>query len=348
MARAGYWAGVATAAFVGLFGGAAAAATGVHVATVSGQAGNAGGGLFACATSGPLPTTSFYGSGIPIPAEGHAYCGLAGDIVDVSKAAGLSAASLSLSNTFNGALNTATADARAQEGALGVSASEAYGAGYVDSRSYMYSEAGAMFSDDDLDSGMTGLGYIRLRLDIDGAMAVTGNGDALTRLVYQINAEPIYTAFAATLGHGTSFIPNGLDNLPFSGFTTTPTSIAGSDTAVSFFHLVDLANFDLKVGLYTATYGALNGSALNDFFHTARLGGIDAYDLFGNPLDLRFTGASGTIYDATGAHRATAAVPEPSQWMLMILGFGFVGLVARHPGRNLNARRATFDGERRA
>jgi hypothetical protein len=338
MTRRILWTGLMAAA---LAAGHAQAATSVHALTISGQA--KGVGVFGCATSGPLPSTAFYGQGVPVPAEGHAGCSLAGGIQDVSHAVGPSMASLMLSNTFNGALNTASADAFAEEGALGVSATETYGNGFVDSRSYMYSEAGAMFSDDDLDSGMTGVGYIRLRLDIDGAMAVTGNGDALTRLVYQINAEPIYTAFAATLGHGTSFIANGLNGSPFSGFTTTSTSITGADTAISFYHLVDFANFDLKVGLYTAAYGAPNGSALNDFFHTAKLGGIDAYDLFGNPLDLRFTGASGTIYDATGAHRATAAVPEPSQWALMILGFGLVGLLLRQPGRRLDPRRATLD-----
>src|SRR5687768_4605303 len=95
---------VAAAAVLAALGSSAEAASSVHTLTISGQA--SGPGPFGCATSGPLPSTSFYGGGVPVPVEGHAGCGLAGGIQDVSRLSGLSSASLSLANTFNGALNT--------------------------------------------------------------------------------------------------------------------------------------------------------------------------------------------------------------------------------------------------
>lgn len=344
MARSAFGTGVAALALAGALAGGAEAATVVHALTISGQA-SGGAGPFGCATSGPLPTTSFHGGGVPVPAEGHAGCGLKGGIQDVSKASGLSVAHSDVTNPLNGGVNTASADAKAEEGTLGVQASESYTAGYADSRTYMYSEAGAIWSDT-LDYGGAGQGFVRFLFDVDGAMAVSGNADVLTRLNYQVDAEPIYTAFSATLGHGTAFIPNGLDGLPVPGFTVTPTSIFGSGRVVSFFHEVDLGNpFDLAVGLYTAAYGAPNAAGTNDFYNTAKLAGIEVYDRFGRPLDSHFTGASGTYYDGTGAHRPIAGVPEPSQWTLMILGFGLVGLLLRQPGRRHDPRRAAVDGQ---
>lgn len=302
------------------------AATRVHAATISGQASGP-----ACATSGPLPTTNFFGSGIPVPVGGHAGCGLAGGIQDFAAASGPTSAHLDLTNAFNGGVNTAAVDARAVEGALGVRASEAYAGGAIDGFSYLYAEAGALWSDS-LDYGGTGLGYVQWLFTVDGELTVGGIGsDVFTRLNYQVNAEPIYTAFTAELGP--SFTPRafngtGTGNLP--GFAITPTSVSGADEAVSFLHLVDLSQpFDLTVGLYAAAYGRPNASSAADFFSAgARLTGIRVYDTAGNPLDVHFRGASGTFYDATGAHLAASA-PEPSQWLLMIAGFGLAGAALR-------------------
>jgi hypothetical protein len=346
MVRSVFWMGAA-AALAAALPGQAEAATVVHALTISGQA-SGGAGPFGCATSGPLPTTSFHGGGVPVPAEGHAGCGLKGGIQDVSKASGLSVAHSDVTNPLNGGVNTASADAKAEEGTLGAQAGESYTSGYVDSRTYLYSEAGAIWTDTlDYSGAGAGMAYMRWRFDIDGLMSVTGSGDALTRLRYQVGAEPIYTAFVAELGR--SFTPravSGVTGAALSGFTVTPTSISGADSVFTYYHLVDLTNpFDVAAGLYTAAYSGPNSAVVNDSFNTAKLTGIELVDLGGNPLDVSFMGASGTFYAGTGAHRPIAGVPEPSQWALMILGFGLVGLLLRQPGRRLDPRRAAVDGQ---
>jgi hypothetical protein len=345
MARSAVWTGVAAIGLASALVGPAEAATIVHALTISGQA-SGGGGPFGCATSGPLPSTNFHGGGVPVPAEGHAACNLKGGVQDASKASGLSIAHSTVTNPLNGGVNTASADAKADEGVLGAQASESYTSSYVDSRTYLYSEAGAIWSDPLDYSGLgSGMAYMRWRFDIDGLMSVTGSGDALTRLRYQVGAEPIYTAFVAELGRSfsTPRVISGVTGATLGGFTVAPNSISGADSVFTFFHLVDLDNLiDFKAGLYTAAYSGANSAVVNDFFNTAKLSGIELFDLRGNPLDVSFIGASGTFYDETGAHRATA-VPEPSLWALMILGFGLVGLMARHPRRNLRPRRAAAD-----
>ena len=53
-------------------------------------------------------------------------------------------------------------------------------------------------------------------------------------------------------------------------------------------------------------------------------------DASGHPIDFSITGASGTIYDANGAHLPTAGgVPEPGTWAMMLLGFGGLGAILR-------------------
>lgn len=303
-----------------------AGATQVHAVTISGQARSVGGAN--CNTSGPTPgVAGFFNTGVPVPVGGHAGCSLAGEIKDIAGGDGPISANLALNNTFGGGVNTATADAVAALGALGVSATEAYSGTAADSSTYLYSEAAAYFADK-LDYGGTGMGYVQWDFDIDGVMTMGGiGGEALTFLNYQVNSEPIYTAFLSKLSATSGEFarnPTGVGDL--SGFTLTPTSVSGAAKVFTYIHYLDLSKpFDFKVGLYTAAYTRAGGSISNDFFHTAKLSGIRVYDERGNPLDVHFTGLSGTIYDANGVRSAVAGVPEPSTWALAILGFGLAG-----------------------
>ena len=311
-----------TLSAVALAGAAHAGTTQVHVVTASGRAAGAN-----CNTSGPTPGAAFYGSGVSIPAGGHAGCGLAGGIKDIAGGDGPISAHLDLSNVFGGGLNTASADAVAELGSLGVSAIEDYTGQAADNTTYLSAEAGASWSDM-LDYGGTGMGYVEWAFDVEGVMTLGGmGGELLTYLNYQVEGGPIYTAFFGKLSStADDFVTNPTGVGGLTGFTVTPTSIIGGDTAFSYRHYVDLSKpFAFKAGLYTAAYTRAGSSAHNDFLHTAKLTGIRVFDERGNPLEAHFTGASGTLYGANGVLSAGGAVPEPSTWLLALLGFGLAG-----------------------
>ena len=82
-------------------GAARAGTTTVHALTIGGQAGG-GSGPFGCATSGPHPGTAFHGGGVPVPAEGHAGCGLAGSVQGFTSTTAAVLAHSDLNHAFNG------------------------------------------------------------------------------------------------------------------------------------------------------------------------------------------------------------------------------------------------------
>lgn len=61
-----------------------------HAMVVAGQASAPpGAGIFACGTGGPQPREAkFFGTGIPLPSEGYAYCLLSGAIDDAASPIG--------------------------------------------------------------------------------------------------------------------------------------------------------------------------------------------------------------------------------------------------------------------
>lgn len=64
-----------------------------HAMVTSGQAGHPGGGMFDCATSGPQAAMGQrFNTGVGLPTEGYAYCGLAGGIDTQSSTTGISVA----------------------------------------------------------------------------------------------------------------------------------------------------------------------------------------------------------------------------------------------------------------
>jgi hypothetical protein len=316
---------VALAGAAGLVALPATAATYAHAMVVSGQANS---GDPSCATSGPqAKMAQFFNTGVPLPGGGYAGCGLAGGIQDVSNAAGASAAHIDVANAFNGGLNVASGDAVATEGVLGASAANSFD-GDTNSLVYKGAEGAAMFSDTFSQADLAG-GSIQMTWSIDGDMSFTGNAQGITRFNYQFGTGPIVTAFAAGVGPSPSsnYAFDRIGNMP--GFTVTASSVGGSGT-VTFIQPVGLAGtFDLTVGLYTAAYAGSAGDVINDFFSTARLTGISMWDSAGRSLAVDLTSASGTIYDANGAHPALAAVPEPAAWAMLILGFAGVGASLR-------------------
>jgi hypothetical protein len=230
---------------------------------------------------------------------------------------------------------------------LGVVATQSYVGGALDGSTFLGSEAAAIWSDT-LDYGGSGLGYVQWSYQIDGGMSLTGPGGGFlyTYLNYQINSGPIYTMFLAELLTGASprVIAPATDG-PLSGYIVGPTSISGSTLVTTYRDEVDLSKpFTISFGLYTSAYGRPNGSAANDFLHTAKLSGVSVQDRTGQELHSRFVGKSGVVYDSTGAH-APSAVPEPQAWFLLLTGFACVGAGLRQrPQRRLQGKGLSRSG----
>ena len=310
---------------------AQAASTSAHAMVVSGQA-HGGVGAFGCATSGPQAMEGhwFGSASVDLPTEGYASCNLSGGIQNTSNPGGPSFAAQDVSHAFNGGVNTLSAAAKAGFDKLGVKTTGSF-TGETNSFAFHDGEAAAYSTDTLLLPG-SGAGTIQFGFSIDGSTMSVGNGETFIYLNYELGTGPIFTAFNAKTSYGTSHVTNPTTGSPVAGFTTTGASLGGSGIAYSFAHPITLgASFDLSLGLFAASYpGAFTGVANNDFFSTARISSIALLDAAGHPIDFSIKGASGTVYDATGAHLPTAVgVPEPGTWAMMLLGFGGLGAVLR-------------------
>ncbi|OYW47289.1 MAG: hypothetical protein B7Z33_01635 [Sphingomonadales bacterium 12-68-11] len=78
-----------------------------------------------------------------------------------------------------------------------------------------------------------------------------------------------------------------------------------------------------SIGLRATLNVDCRGGSSCDFGHT----GTFRFDDL--PTGLGFSSASGLLLSAVGVPPTTGAVPEPATWLMMILGFGFVGALMR-------------------
>ena len=310
---------------------AQAASTSAHAMVVSGQA-HGGVGPFGCATSGPQAMEGhwFGSASVGLPTEGYISCNLSGGIQNTSNLAGASFATQDVSHAFNGGLNTLSSTATAGFDKLGVKTTGSF-TGETNGFSYHSGEAAAYSTDSLLLPG-SGAGTIQFGFSVDGSANSVGNSETFVYLNYELGGGPIFTAFNAITSYGTSSVSSPTGGGAVAGFTTAGASLSGSGIAYSFAHPITLGtNLDLSLGLFAASYpGSFTGVANNDFFSTAKITSITILDAAGRPIDFSITGASGTIYDANGAHLPTAGgVPEPRTWAMMLLGFGGLGAVLR-------------------
>lgn len=312
----------------------ATAQTDAHAMVVAGLANHPGGGLFDCATSGPQSRErAVFGTGVGLPTEGYSYCNLAGGISDVGGQLTSGTAYQSGTTGFPGSSGiaslTATASAAINElhvSANGTNSAKSYSGGY-----YAGAEAAA-YSSDKVTFDGTGQQLMRFEFALDGTMTQLGTSEGLLQFVYKIGSNPIYGGLYGHMRGLDTVSMTGLGDL--TGFSLTPGSISGSGTIYTFDTLIDLGvATDFDIGLYLAIYPGWNGgsSIAADFSHTLRLSGIKAVSSDGSVLDTIVTGlgSSGYVYDANGSHLATAAVPEPATWAMMIVGFGLVGATKR-------------------
>lgn len=67
-----------------------------------------------------------------------------------------------------------------------------------------------------------------------------------------------------------------------------------------------------------------------DFYNTAMITQVQAFDALGSAVNGSFTTASGTILPT-----ATTGVPEPTTWAMMLVGFGAIGFSMRRKQRQM-------------
>lgn len=107
-------------------------------------------------------------------------------------------------------------------------------------------------------------------------------------------------------------------------------TLATSNIQASDFKLFDPANFGAPGSLTGLDYA---GSAITFGFAMRAAGAVDNN---GAPVDLP---SAGTLR-ADNFSISIASVPEPSAWLMMVLGLGFVGAAMRRTKRDITVRLA--------
>lgn len=304
----------------------AQASTTAHAMTVAGVAQNAAGG-YSCRTSGPDPIiAAAFTSGMGLPTEGYSFCNLSGSLVDQS-GPGATSATSSASRDFNSGHAELAAGAVAAYDHIGAQSSATF-TGYDTPGLTYHSSEGAAIVDDALTfTGGTGTGYVRYGFTVDGSLLATSGSEAQIYLAFTAPGNTPQYAFAATIGGGVGRV--AAPYTPgFTGFTTDGTSLSGSGVAYTYGIPITFGTAsDFEYGLRSYAYAnVFTGDAASDFIATAKLTSIIVTDSLGNTVNFAATSASGTLYDAAGAHVVPGGtVPEPASWAMMLAGFGLVG-----------------------
>ncbi|WP_245824680.1 PEPxxWA-CTERM sorting domain-containing protein [Sphingomonas azotifigens] len=318
----------------------AEAGTTSHVRTVTGRA-TGGVGPFGCATSGPQnDIRNWFSAAVFLPTEGYATCHLQGSTINNSGPAATTATSSAIS-TDKGNTATAAASAHADYTRMGAAASSSVTGGPYE---FNYHTAeGVAFVSDTLNVDASGnQGFIKLGFAIDGTMHVGPSGQAFVDFAFQFGNGPIWSAMSATISQqgGTNF---RADYTPgFKDYSQSNSDFSIDGTVFTRVLPVTFGqSVDVTYGLFASAASGLYGSGAESAFgSTVRLTSIAVTDAKGKPIDFSISSASGTRYDAQGAHALPTGVPEPGSWALLILGFGAAGATLRRtaPTSSLRAR----------
>lgn len=310
---------VVAAWVVTLAGSTPAHATSVEtfVLTVGGQ--SQLGPNFACSTFGPAtPALGFFlNLGPGIPAEGLAFCGIAGGFRTTTLAGGGPVSDArTLSTTFNNGANTFSGAALALARAGSALASS--NATFTGSSNSLIDEGAASYGlfVDRLTASSPHVapataGTIRLTFTVDGQLSVAGpppfGATADVEVNYSVAGGPSFILMRAqaTRSDVVPFATSGT-GAPLTGFTAAPGSFGGVGQVQSLPLAFTWGQpFDLKAGVLATSIPGPGMSAQVDFTRGATLTGIEL-QANGQPVvDYTITSESGTTYGPTG-------VPEPT------------------------------------
>lgn len=312
-----------------------------YAGAVAGNAGN--GTVFGCATSGPSIAGPWF-SGISIPTEGIAPCGLSGGIEDKTSASGPISAGMSVVGPMAnaGGVFTGSAQARADYWSLGVAA-EATATGGSSPSTFRQAAAFASFTETLIYSSTTvapgTAGYTNFSFLIDGLLKnqpnlpYTQQGDI--NLSIRVNNGPgIWTSFAGTVvNNGTPYLRGGSTGLPGS-FVLSPGAFEGSAVVSSTanFAFVWGAPFTVQVAMIVSVSPCCFGTSMTaDFYNSAVLDGIDAYAGGNKVGDFIVMASSGALLGAGGV--VARPVPEPATPLLAALGLALIAGASRRMRR---------------
>ena len=173
------------------------------------------------------------------------------------------------------------------------------------------SEASAYFADVITLSTNADVDYVRLSLDVSGAIGNSDYWGSTYANVSQNDGESFWSGFSTV---GTLY--NEGDHM--QTFLTNPIPVIDGQFT-----------FGLKLEAYADFFSVTEGmegataTVETDFFSTLAIGHVQGFDAAGAPVGLLAAqGASGTAY-------AVAAVPEPETYAMFLAGLGLLGFVAR-------------------
>ncbi len=291
---------------------------------------------FACATSGPTIGNG-WSTGLRLPIEGIAACGLMGGTDDKTAAAGplnssfTASGPMASSGTYSG-----TAQAQADYWKLGVATSGSAGGGfsgftYAQAATFAYFKIDLTYNHPSIAAGTPGTTDFAFLVQglMNSASVAPYSQQEDAKLQMRVGGVGNWGAFGARLNNNAlPFITGGSTGLPGS-FVSGPGSLAGSATVTS------TANFQMQWGVPFTLEVALIGDGTPccfgstqslDFLNGATLAGIVARGPGGLVNDFTVFTTAGPAVGPGGI----LPVPEASTWLLMLLGLaGVAGAAAR-------------------
>ena len=263
------------------------------------------GGVSSCWTFiPPAPVLAFFGgSGVSIPIDGLAPCGIAGTMNQTTDPVGPLSDSTSVDTVFGDNSFRGSAVAFAQYGFVSAQADGTF-TGSQSSLVVDGAEGFGLFKDTftfrslSVPEGATG--FVRFSATVAGNLFSDQPGTADVEVKYQQNTGPIFNLMRAFVDQ--RFAPFMTPTA--AGFTLTPTSISGSDQFSTFsLPIVYGTPFDFTLGLLASSLPGIGGPISADFNMGAQLTQIEAFDSSGQPVvDFAIASGSGTGYDASGVH----------------------------------------------
>ncbi len=268
--------------------------------------GNSSGPLGGCTTfQQPAPAGAFFGSGVGLPLDGLAACGVAGGFDDLTAATGPIAGSRPLSSSWSGSTFDGNSSAQADYGNLAATGHSVF-AGSTSSTTVTAAEGFGRCNDvftitsPSVPAGQAGT--VRFMVTVTGGLSAAGNGGASVELNYAVGGSSSHYSMFGSSVYGSGSLPSlhSLDGNGLSGFVTAPGAMSGSGEVTTFAHAIVFGTpIELDFGMMA--YSGPGASSTVDSHFQAYVSHIEVTGPLGQVLpDFVASAASGTHYGSAG------------------------------------------------